>query len=96
VYRDILREVPKELGTVVFVYLKGTQELLLQRIQGRKGHFMPASMLQSQLDTLEEPDEKIEAVIVASIVPTPDIEAQHIIQAAIERKFLPASALNKQ
>lgn len=96
VYRDILREVPSELGTVIFVYLKGTQELLLQRIQGRQGHFMPASMLQSQLDTLEEPDEKTETVIVASIVPTPDVEAKHIIQAAVERKFLPSSALSKQ
>lgn len=96
VYRDILREVPSELGTVVFAYLKGSQELLLKRIQGRQGHFMPSSMLQSQLDTLEEPDEKSENVIVADIVPTPDVEAQHIIEAAVERKLLPPSALKKQ
>lgn len=91
VYRDILRKVPEELGTVIFVYLKGSQKLLLDRIQNRKGHFMAAEMLQSQLNTLEEPDEKTERVIVASIVPTPPEEAKHIISAAVEKGFLPAS-----
>ncbi|ORE10604.1 shikimate kinase [Rhizopus microsporus var. microsporus] len=91
VYRDILRQVPEELGTVIFVYLKGSYELLLQRIQNRKGHFMPAKMLQSQIDTLEEPDEKIEKVIVASIVPPPIEEAKHIIDAAVEKGYLPAT-----
>ncbi|CAO3660528.1 unnamed protein product [Rhizopus stolonifer] len=91
VYRDILRKVPEELGTVIFVYLKGSQKLLLDRIQNRKGHFMAAEMLQSQLNTLEEPDEKTERVIVASIVPTPPEEAKHIIAAAVEKGFLPAS-----
>ncbi|KAI7900838.1 shikimate kinase [Cokeromyces recurvatus] len=93
VYRDILREVPSELGTVIFVYLKGSPELLLQRIQARTGHFMPASMLKSQLDTLEEPDEKTENVIVASIVPLPHEEAKNIIAVAVERGALPVSVL---
>ncbi|KAI9481200.1 MAG: shikimate kinase [Benjaminiella poitrasii] len=93
VYRDILREVPSELGTVIFVYLKGTPELLLERIQSRKGHFMPASMLKSQLDTLEEPDEKVENVIIASIIPLPHEEAKIIVAAAVERGALPTSAL---
>lgn len=90
-YRDILRQVPTDIGTVVFVYLKGSKELLLKRIQSRQGHFMPASMLQSQLDILEEPKEEEEAVIIADIIPTPDIEAKHIIRAAIEKGYLPAS-----
>ncbi|KAG1076696.1 hypothetical protein G6F42_025349 [Rhizopus arrhizus] len=90
VYRDILREVPAELGTVIFVYLKGTHELLLQRIQGRVGHFMPPSMLQSQLDTLEEPDEKNEKVIIASIIPLPDVEAKIIVEEAVKRGYLPS------
>lgn len=47
-YRDMLRA-----PGVVFVHLSGSRELLEKRISGRKGHFMPASMLQSQLDTLE-------------------------------------------
>lgn len=92
VYRDVLREVPSDLGKIIFVYLKGTKELLLQRIQGRQGHFMPASMLQSQLDTLEEPKEDEETVIIASIIPTPDEEAKIVIEEAVERGFLPSSA----
>ncbi|KAL0135929.1 P-loop containing nucleoside triphosphate hydrolase protein [Mucor lusitanicus] len=93
VYRDILRQVPAELGTVIFVYLKGTHELLLQRIQGRVGHFMPPSMLQSQLDTLEEPDETQEKVIIASIIPLPDVEAKIIVEEAVKRGYLPSTCL---
>ncbi len=40
---------------VLFVYLKGTKEILAGRIGARKGHFMPASLLDSQIATLEEP-----------------------------------------
>ncbi|KAI8085842.1 shikimate kinase [Gilbertella persicaria] len=91
-YRDILRELPENSASVIFVYLKGSKELLLSRISNRKGHFMPAIMLQSQLDTLEEPDPETENVIVQSIEPPPEEEAQHIIQEAVEKGFLHASA----
>jgi gluconokinase len=62
VYRDILRDGDKD---VTFVYLKGTPELLQERIKTRKGHFFDPKLLQSQLDTLEPPgpDEAIEADI---------------------------------
>lgn len=55
-YRDIIRS--KEPLTA-FVHLHGNQELLAQRLLERPGHFMPASLLESQLDTLEmlEPGE---------------------------------------
>ncbi|WVQ85726.1 hypothetical protein IAT38_007892 [Cryptococcus sp. DSM 104549] len=39
----------------LFVYCQGTPELLQQRIAARKGHFMGAQMLKSQLATLEDP-----------------------------------------
>ncbi|UYN89179.1 MAG: gluconokinase [Anaerolineales bacterium] len=38
-----------------FVYLKGTPALIARRVQGRKRHFMPVSLLDSQFDALEEP-----------------------------------------
>ena len=62
VYRDILRDGDKD---VTFVYLKGTPELLKERIKTRKGHFFDPALLQSQLDTLEPPaaDEAIEVDI---------------------------------
>lgn len=60
-YRDILRQGDAKL---VFVYLSGTRELLLQRIQSRQGHFFKGeAMLDSQLATLEIPGDD-EAVTV--------------------------------
>ena len=40
---------------VAFIHLHGSRELLAQRIAGRKGHFMPPALLDSQLATLEAP-----------------------------------------
>lgn len=49
VYRDLLREsVP-----VFFVHLVGSQELIAERMNARKGHFMPPSLLPSQFAILE-------------------------------------------
>ena len=38
------------------VYLRGGRDLMAEHLTGRHGHFMPASLLQSQIDTLEGPD----------------------------------------
>jgi carbohydrate kinase (thermoresistant glucokinase family) len=51
-YRDILRA---EAGDVRFVFLRGERALIAERLAGRSGHFMPPSLLDSQLATLEEP-----------------------------------------
>lgn len=51
-YRDRLRRHCPELR---FLHLHGPKALLQQRMSGRKGHFMPASLLPSQLATLEMP-----------------------------------------
>ena len=54
-YRDGLRVAPE----VQIVYLKGTPQLLRQRLHSRHGHFMTEQMLQSQLAALEEPDDAV-------------------------------------
>ncbi len=51
-YRDILRGAANELR---FVFLKGPQSLLAERLASRRGHYMPPSLLESQLAILEEP-----------------------------------------
>jgi gluconokinase len=51
-YRDRLRAAVPELR---LVYLRGSRELLSERVSGRKHHFMPVTLLDSQLATLEEP-----------------------------------------
>lgn len=56
-YRDLLR---KDNDNMVFIYLKGSFEVIMARLQARSGHFMPTELLKSQFDALEEPgaDEK--------------------------------------
>lgn len=49
-YRDVLRAAAPD---AVFVHLAGDHELLAERLGGREGHFMPSSLLASQLRTLE-------------------------------------------
>ncbi|KAI8389306.1 shikimate kinase [Blakeslea trispora] len=93
-YRDILRELPEGSAQVIFVYLKGSKELLMDRISNRKDHFMPAIMLQSQLDTLEEPDPKTENVIVVDIDCPPEEEAKQVIKAAVEKDYIHSSAIS--
>jgi carbohydrate kinase (thermoresistant glucokinase family) len=44
-----------ERQDVRLVYLEGDMQLIAQRLSKRRGHFMPAALLQSQFDTLEEP-----------------------------------------
>ncbi|MBB4685993.1 gluconokinase [Amycolatopsis jiangsuensis] len=54
-YRDVLRGG----GAVWFLHLHGARELLAERMKTRSGHFMPVSLLDSQLADLEplQPDE---------------------------------------
>jgi len=51
-YRDVLRTAAPD---VQFVFLEGSRGLIAERLAGRRGHFMPASLLDSQLATLEPP-----------------------------------------
>jgi carbohydrate kinase (thermoresistant glucokinase family) len=52
IYRDVLRQGAPD---VLFVHLQGSPEVLTQRLQQRSGHYMPATLLQSQLAILEPP-----------------------------------------
>ncbi|WP_428485571.1 gluconokinase [Rhodopila sp.] len=49
---------------VVLLYLRGPKDLITRRMAGRKGHFMPTALLDSQLATLEEPGPDEHPVIV--------------------------------
>ena len=69
-YRQDLRA-----GDVKFVYLKGSRELILQRLRARHGHFATESILDTQFRDLEEPED---ALIVA-IDPRPEQIAAEII-----------------
>lgn len=55
-YRAILRRACPDLR-IIFLY--GTREQLAERMQARKNHFMPLSLLDSQLATLEQPSDAL-------------------------------------
>lgn len=63
-YRDVLRGGAQGDGVVRFIYLKGSFEVLHERLATRGRHFFNPALLQSQLDTLEEPDED-EAITIS-------------------------------
>ena len=68
-YRDQIRSVAG--GPVTFLLLRGKRETLLDRMSNRPGHFMPPSLLDSQLATLEFPAPD-ETFLVAEIENTPE------------------------
>jgi gluconokinase len=55
-YRDLLRG---GNARVQFVHLTGPRAVLEQRLKARRGHFMPPTLLDSQLATLEPPSDAL-------------------------------------
>lgn len=66
-YRERIAE--KAGRPVSFVHLHGSEALLAERIAARKGHFMPASLLASQLATLEMPGTDEHALVIDIALP---------------------------
>jgi len=75
-YRDVLL---RGRSDVRFVFLKGTQALIADRLGRRKGHFMPPELLTSQFRTLEAP-EASEHVITVSIDDPVETIVENIVQ----------------
>lgn len=81
VYRDVLLDGRPD---VALVYLKGDRALIAERMQRRRNHFMPPSLLASQFATLEEPT-ATERPIVASIEWPPKRIVDNVIAALAKR-----------
>ncbi|MBO1266804.1 gluconokinase [Arthrobacter cavernae] len=73
-YRDILRG-----EGVVFVFLQGSKDKISDRLASRHGHFMPASLLESQFEALEAPTED-ENYISLCVSASPAEEAEEVIK----------------
>ncbi|GAA5481028.1 gluconokinase [Haloferula sargassicola] len=71
-YRDLLREAGPQ---VVFVFLDGSREQLLERLNSRQGHFFPPALLDSQLAALERP----QSALVLDISAPPEALAEQIL-----------------
>jgi gluconokinase len=74
-YRDRIRAARPD---VRFVYPKASEEVIQRRVSARHHEYMPASLLRSQFETLEEPSPD-EGVITVDASDPPELEAQRII-----------------
>ncbi|GGF02125.1 gluconokinase [Aliidongia dinghuensis] len=75
-YRDILIG---DRPDVRLAFLKGSKEVIANRLAARQGHFMPAALLDSQLATLEAPSED-EHPITVEIGPRPEVIVARIAE----------------
>ena len=73
-YREILL---RDLSNPELIYLRGSAQLIAARLSTREGHYMNPQLLDSQFDTLEEPDDAI-AVDVSG---TPEGITDSIVRA---------------
>ena len=82
-YRDRLR---RDAPRTVFVLLRATRELLAERLAGRTGHYMTEQLLDSQLATLDDPEDD-EVVIEVDAARSVESLAQEIA-AVFDRPVL--------
>jgi len=76
--RDYRRVVVGDRPEVRLVYLRGSRDVIAGRLADRKGHFMPAGLLQSQFDALEEPLPDEDALTVDIDQPPAQVAAEII------------------
>jgi gluconokinase len=84
-YRDVLRE---GHPSVWFAHVRAAPELIQQRVEARRGHYMPPSLLGSQLDILEplEPDEP--GAQISGVDPPAQV-AELVLEALSRERGLP-------
>jgi len=76
-YRDRIRAARPDLH---FVYLKGSEALIGARVAARHHEYMPASLLHSQFETLEEPSPD-ESVVTIDANGPPEVQIEEIVAA---------------
>lgn len=75
-YRDRLRDGNPGM---VFLYLKGSFDVIMERLKARSGHFMPTDLLKSQFDALEEPGSDEPDVLCVDI----DADIDNVVQRCV-------------
>jgi len=76
-YRDLLRQADPSLR---FVHLQGPRALIAERMQARVGHYMPSSLLDSQLGILE-PLQADESGLTLDITQPPQVLVARITES---------------
>jgi gluconokinase len=85
--REYRRRIIGKRAGLRLVFLDGPRELITRRLGARRGHFMPASLLDSQLAILEPPGPDENPIIVAIDRPIDEIvdELAAVLRPAPER-----------
>jgi gluconokinase len=76
-HRDALRAAGVPLR---FLFLRGEAPLIGERMRGRRGHYMPVSLLDSQFATLEAPVDEADVTVLPVDVP-PDAQLRLALEA---------------
>lgn len=85
-YRDVMRVAAYGSSSVQihFVYLKLSEEVLMQRVTQRESHYMKSGMVHSQLAALEEPKGEWDAITI-SVEGTMEEVQRNVIDAVVEK-----------
>jgi gluconokinase len=75
---------------VILVYLTGSKEVIAERLEKRRGHFMPPSLLASQLKALQAPTPR-EKPIVVDIDQPITAQVDDVVAALAKRRSVAAS-----
>lgn len=91
-YRDVIRIASYNDHKVLvhFIYLHASQELLLQRVHARVGHYMKDSMVKSQFEVLEEPKEDETDVLTIDV--SGDFASVHNLALEVVNKVMTEDA----
>ena len=76
-YRDVLRW--RNSRQIKFVYLRGSYDVIFERLKSRGEHFMKSEMLQSQFEILEEP----RGILTVDVTLSPNEIVENIIEHLI-------------
>lgn len=81
-YRDVMRVAAYGSPSVriYFIYLKLSEEVLMQRLKQREAHYMKSGMVRSQLQVLEEPQGEWDAITI-NVEGRPGEVEEHVLNA---------------
>ena len=86
-YRDAIIGDRPDVG---LIYLFGTRDLIAGRLAARRGHFMPAALLDSQFEALEPPEADEHPIKVSASLPVDAIVDHLVTVLSPSRATIPA------
>jgi gluconokinase len=85
-YRDVMRVAAYGSPSVQihFIYLKLSEEVLMQRVSQRQSHYMKSEMVRSQIQALEEPEKEWDAITI-NVEGTPEQVQREVIDTVTKK-----------